>query len=99
MNLRFAFCAIVLLVIAAGAAAVELAAGGLEHPHWEGHGIKAPGKAFPLQDVSGYWFRTKEIQTMQDDDFNNPGPLVIEQGEQLWSKPDGAAAERIGLGP
>src|SRR5215831_14371886 len=93
MTLRSAFCGIVLLAIVAGVAAIA-AEGGLEHPHWQGHGIKAPGKAFPLQDiVSGYWFRTKATQAIQDDDFNNPGFFAVEQGEQLWSKPDGAAGK------
>jgi sulfur-oxidizing protein SoxA len=79
------------LAIAAGAA-VALAESKLEHPHWQGHGIKPPAGDFPLKEiVSGYWFRTKETQAMQDDDFDNPGLFAVEQGEQLWSKPDGAA--------
>jgi len=76
MGLRSAFYAIVVLAIAAGAAAIAFAEGGLEHPAWQGHGIKAPGKEFPLQDiVSGYWFRTKETRTIQDDDFQQSGIL------------------------
>jgi sulfur-oxidizing protein SoxA len=94
MSLRLAFGAIVLLAIAAGAAAMALAENGLERPHWQGHGIKPPDKNFPLPEIiSGYWFRTKETQAIQDDDFNNPGFFAIEQGEQLWSKPDGAAGK------
>ena len=83
-----------LAVLAAGVCAVALAASGLEHPPWQGHGIAPPVKDFPLPEiVSGYWFRTKETQAIQDDDFNNPGFFAIEQGEQLWSTPDGAAGK------
>jgi L-cysteine S-thiosulfotransferase len=91
---RLAFFAIVLLAIAAGAAGLAFGESGLEHPRWQGHGIKPPAKDFPLPEiVSGYWFRTKETQAIQDDDFNNPGFFAVEEGEQLWSKPDGAAGK------
>jgi sulfur-oxidizing protein SoxA len=94
MNARWALGAIVLAVLAAGVCAVALAASGLEHPPWQGHGIAPPVKDFPLPEiVSGYWFRTKETQAIQYDDFNNPGFFAIEQGEQLWSTPDGAAGK------
>src|SRR5260370_18397893 len=94
MNPRLALCAIVLLAIAAGAAGITLAQNGPERPHWQGHGIQPPDKNFPLPEiVSGYWFRAKETQAIQDDDFNNPGFFAIEQGEQLRSKPDGAAGK------
>lgn len=44
----------------------------------------------PLSElVSGYWYRTEEVRQMQDDDFDNPGFLWVEQGEKLWSTPDG----------
>ena len=90
MSLRLAFCAIVMLAVAT----IALAENGLERPHWQGHGIKAPDKNFPFEEIiSGYWFRTKETQAIQDDDFNNPGFFAIEQGEQLWSQPDGAAGK------
>lgn len=65
----------------------------LEHPDWQSHGIKAP-PGHPLDPiVSGLWFRTKETQAMQEDDFNNPGFLAIERAEALWSKVDGAAGK------
>ncbi len=49
---------------------------------------------YPLQEiVSGYWFRTKETRAIQDDDLNNPGFFGVEEGERLWSKPDGTAAK------
>jgi len=94
MTPRLALCAIVLAAIAAGAAGIALAQNGPGRPHWQGHGIEPPGRNFPLPEiVSGYWFRTKETQAIQDDDFNNPGFFAVEQGEQLWSKPDGAAGK------
>ena len=94
MTPRLALCAIVLAAIAAGAAGIALPQNGPGRPHWQGHGIKPPGRNFPLPEiVSGYWFRTKETEAIQDDDFNNPGFFAVEQGEQLWSKPDGAAGK------
>jgi len=94
MSLRLVFYAIVGMVISAGVAAIAVAENVLERPHWQGHGIKSPDKNFPLPEIiSGYWFRSKETQAIQDDDFNNPGFFGIEQGEQLWSKPDGAAGK------
>src|ERR1700747_2584061 len=93
-NLRFAFFGIVLLVIAAGVAGIAYAESDLEHPHWQGHGIKPPSADHPLKEiVSGFWFRTKETQAMQEDDFENPGFFAIEQGERLWSTPDGSASK------
>jgi L-cysteine S-thiosulfotransferase len=90
MRLRLAFCAVI-LAIAAGAANGK---DGAKRPQWQGHGIKPPAANFPLPEiVSGYWFRTKETRAIQDDDFNNPGFFAVEQGEQLWSKPDGATAK------
>jgi sulfur-oxidizing protein SoxA len=82
----------ILLAIAAGDVGVA-AEDGAEHPHWQGHGIKPPANSPLPEIVSGYWFRTKETQAIQDDDFNNPGFFAIEQGEQLWEKPDGATAK------
>ena len=94
MSSRPAFCAIVLTAITGIAAGIAVAENGQNRPHWQGHGIKAPDKSFPFPEiVSGYWFRTKETQAIQDDDFNNPGFFAVEQGEQLWSKPDGAAGK------
>ncbi len=51
--------------------------------------IKAePGN--PLGEIySGYNMRDAKTQAMQDDDFDNPGFLWIEQGASLWDKVDG----------
>lgn len=40
---------------------------------------------------SGYTYADPSTQAMQDDDFANPGFLWVQEGEALWSKPDGAA--------
>jgi sulfur-oxidizing protein SoxA len=97
MTPRFALFAIALIAaiaVASVAVGVVLAESELEHPRWQGHGIKAPGADYPFPEiVSGYWFRTKETRAIQDDDFNNPGFFGVEEGERLWSKPDGAAAK------
>jgi sulfur-oxidizing protein SoxA len=40
---------------------------------------------------SGYTFLTPETRALQDDDFANPGLLWVEQGEEIWNAPAGAA--------
>jgi len=39
------------------------------------------------QAVSGYDYLQPEMQAMQDDDFSNPGMLMVEQGRELFAKP------------
>jgi L-cysteine S-thiosulfotransferase len=80
--------------VAYGIVSAALAQDALEHPEWQGKGIKPPTPDHPLHEIiSGLHFRTKETQAMQADDFNNPGFLAIEHGEALWSKPEGAAGK------
>jgi sulfur-oxidizing protein SoxA len=77
-----------------GAIGVALAQSELQHPDWQGKGIKAPTPDHPLQEIiSGLAFRTPETQAMQEDDFNNPGFLAVERAEAAWSKVDGAAGK------
>ena len=40
---------------------------------------------------SGYQDMGEALQKMQDDNTANPGMLFVQLGEQLWSKPAGAA--------
>jgi L-cysteine S-thiosulfotransferase len=48
-----------------------------------------PGLQQPLagEAVSGYDYLQPDMQAMQDDLFANPGMLVVEQGETLFSTP------------
>ncbi len=51
-----------------------------------------PAAEFGLDEIwSGYHFAKKETQALQDDDFDNPGNLWLEEGAALWSKVDGDA--------
>jgi len=85
---------LIILLILGIASATAFAESKLAHPAWREHAIKAPGKEYPLQEiVSGLWFRTPETQAIQEDDFNNPGFFGVEEGEALWSKPEGAAGK------
>jgi sulfur-oxidizing protein SoxA len=97
MGLRFFVCGMTLVAAIAAATAlgsIAFAESELEHPHWQGHAVKAPGKDYPIQDItSGFWFRTKETQALQEDDFSNPGFFAVDQGEQLWGKPEGKAGK------
>lgn len=96
MRLRLIAYGMALAGIAAAAAAwsIALAESELEHPLWQGHAVKAPSKDYPIRDItSGFWFRTKETQALQEDDFSNPGLFAVEEGERLWSKADGAAGK------
>lgn len=52
--------------------------------------VKPTSKDSPFREIiSGWHFRSKETQKLQRDDFDNPGFLWVEQGEELWSKTDG----------
>jgi len=42
---------------------------------------------------SGYVVADPTTREMQDDDFMNPGMLLVDRAEPLWSAPDGAAAK------
>ncbi len=53
-----------------------------------------PPEGHPLSKiVSGYYFRKAETQAVQDDDFENPAFLWIEQAEELWDEVDGEAGK------
>ncbi|WP_416896404.1 MAG: sulfur oxidation c-type cytochrome SoxA [Minwuia sp.] len=55
-------------------------------------GVKPVSADHPLPKIiSGYQFRNAETQALQDDDFDNPGFIWVDQAEQLWSQVDGAA--------
>jgi L-cysteine S-thiosulfotransferase len=41
--------------------------------------------------ISGYYFTSLEIRSLQDDDFDNPGFRWVQQGEALWAKTEGGA--------
>ena len=58
--------------------------------------IKPTDKRNPLSEVvSGYDFRKAMIRDVQDDDFENPGMLVVDHGEELWTKVDGSAGKSL----
>ncbi|HAJ92655.1 MAG TPA: sulfur oxidation c-type cytochrome SoxA [Gammaproteobacteria bacterium] len=42
------------------------------------------GAAAALEPVSGYDFLVPETQAMQDDEFENPGMVTVDQGEALF---------------
>lgn len=87
----------------AGTAAIAVLATGAangdetEMPSIDGTTIvtrAAPPEGHPLSEViSGFVFRTKETQDLELDDFNNPGFLMVEQGEALWSTVEGSAGK------
>ena len=55
--------------------------------------IAAP-KDHPLTEIiSGYEFRAPETQSLQDDDFENPGYIWVDKGEELWTEVEGAAGK------
>jgi sulfur-oxidizing protein SoxA len=95
MKMQSATRSLIALVVGfVGVAGVAWAQNAMEHPDWQGKGVKPSAPGHPLQEViSGIHFRTKETQAMQEDDFNNPGFLAIERAEAIWSKPDGTAGK------
>jgi len=46
--------------------------------------ILQAGTAVALEPVSGYAFLVSETQSMQDDDFENPGMVTVDKGETLF---------------
>lgn len=51
-----------------------------------------PGRSSVDGRRSGYTYLSAENQRLQDDDFANPGLLWVEQGRELWQRPDGKAS-------
>jgi len=48
--------------------------------------VAPPSDDHPLDPlISGYEFRATETQALQDGDFDNPGFLWVDNGEELWS--------------
>jgi sulfur-oxidizing protein SoxA len=51
-------------------------------------------KDSPLSElISGYEFRTPETRSLQDDDFNNPAFIWVDQAMELWDKVEGEAGK------
>ncbi len=51
-------------------------------------------KGHPLKEIiSGWNFRTTETQELQQDDFDNPGYLWVDKGEDLWNTVEGKAGK------
>ena len=48
---------------------------------------------------SGWRFRTDETQTLQEDDFDNPSFVFVEQAEDLWQTVDGSEGKSCASWP
>jgi len=49
------------------------------------------GEGYPFDTIySGWRFRSAETQSLQSDDFDNPGFPLVELGEQNWVKVEGS---------
>lgn len=56
--------------------------------------VDPPTKDHPLEEIySGWHFRATETQQLQQDDFENPGYLWVDKGEDLWNTVDGKAGK------
>lgn len=52
------------------------------------------GGNHPLPEImSGWRFRTSETQSMQTDDFDNPAMIFVDQAQDTYGLPDGAAGK------
>lgn len=49
--------------------------------------IASPSALLAGEAVSGYEYLQPDMQAMQDDQFSNPGILMVEQGEALFARP------------
>lgn len=55
--------------------------------------LPAP-KGSPFETIySGWRYRNKETQALEEDDFENPGFPMVDLGRELWSKVDGTAGK------
>jgi len=56
--------------------------------------VDPPSDEHPLDEIiSGYEFRSLETQSLQADDFENPGYLLLDEGAELWDTVDGDAGK------
>jgi L-cysteine S-thiosulfotransferase len=75
--------------IIAGMAAAGAATAGEDKPN-----VKPSDPNHPLEEIiSGYNYRTEATRSLQDDDFENPAMLWVDQGEELWDTKDGKAGK------
>lgn len=59
-----------------------------------GAGAGEPARPIPDADLkSGRAYQSADIQATETDELRNPGLLWVEQGRQLWNKPDGRAGK------
>lgn len=57
----------------------------------DGYKSVAPPEGHPLSEViSGYEFRIPSTQETQDDEFQNPGYLLMDEAAEIWETADGA---------
>jgi len=81
-------------LLAAGLAAAFTGGAAMAAADGKTKAIKPTSKDHPLDELfSGYYFATPETRAMQDDDFDNPGMIVVEQAAENWSKVEGQAGK------
>jgi len=67
-------------------------------PYHEGTAtiIKPQDDRNPLSEIiSGYDFRQPMIREMQDDEFSNPGMILVDYGSDIWEKKEGSAGKSM----
>ncbi len=56
--------------------------------------VEPTAEDHPLDEIiSGYQFRIESTRATQDDDFENPGMLLLDQALDTWTEADGAAGK------
>jgi sulfur-oxidizing protein SoxA len=96
MNARGSFMRKIAMTVLAGLMAGALSGGVAMAAAPDGKTVpmKPVVKNSPLDEIfSGYYITTKETRAMQDDDFDNPGMMLLEQAESEWSKVEGQAGK------
>ena len=67
-------------------------------PYHEGSAtiIEPTDERNPLAEVvSGIDFRKSMIREMQEDEFSNPGMIVVDYGAEIWEQVDGTAGKSL----
>ena len=83
-----------LKVMASSALALTLATGGAQADDMASLVVNgdAPAHMEYVDEIrSGWTFRTSETQSLQMDDFDNPGMIFVDQGMDTWNTVEGSA--------
>jgi L-cysteine S-thiosulfotransferase len=82
------------MALAGIVAGVLMTGGAMAAADGKKESIKPAAKDHPLDEIwSGYHYATPPTRSFQDDDFDNPGMIIVEAAKANWSKVEGKAGK------